>query len=97
MINSITSVTTKPRLSPKCRLRLDRLAGRSLLLYPERGLELNDSAAEIARLCTGEWTVHDIAEHLARTYVDASPDDIRRDLQDFLNTLAGLGLLQGFK
>lgn len=96
MINSMTSATTKPRLNPKVRLRLDRRTGRYLLLYPERGLELNTTATEIARLCTGEWTIDDIADHLARIYVDVSPDDITRDLQDFLNALAGRGLLQGF-
>jgi coenzyme PQQ biosynthesis protein PqqD len=93
----MTRATTRPRLSPKVRLRFDRRTGRYLLLYPETGLELNRTATEIAHLCTGERTVDDMADHLARTYVDVSPDDITRDLQGFLNALAGRGLLQGFK
>lgn len=91
----MSSVNARPRLSPKVRLRLDHRTGRSLLLYPERGLELNKTATEIARCCTGEWTIDDIADHLARTYGDVSSEDMRRDLQDFLHSLAGRGLLQG--
>jgi len=92
----ITSIA-RPRLSPKVRLRLDRRTGRSLLLYPETGLELNNSATEIAQLCTGDHTVDDIAGLVALAYDDASPADIRRAVHDFLNHLAGRGLLQGLQ
>ena len=95
MINSMTNATARPRLSPKARLRFDRRTGRYLLLYPERGLELNKTATEIARLCTGEWTVDDIAQHLARVYVDVSSGEITRNVRDFLNSLVGRCLLQG--
>jgi coenzyme PQQ biosynthesis protein PqqD len=66
-----------------------------LLLYPERGLELNKTASEIARLCTGEWTVDEIVLHLARRYVDVSSGEIKRHVGNFLAALAGRGLLQG--
>ena len=95
MINSVTNATARPRLSPKVRLRLDRRAGHYLLLYPERRLELNETATKIARLCTKEWTVDHMAQHLARVYVDVLPDDIRKDVHDFLTALANRGLLQG--
>lgn len=95
MTNGMTGAGVRPRLSPKVRLRFDRQTGRDLLLYPETGLELNRTAAEIARLCTGEWTVDDIALHLARAYADASPLEIKREMHNFLKTLAGRGLLQG--
>jgi coenzyme PQQ biosynthesis protein PqqD len=91
----MTITTPKLRLSPKVRLRFDRRTGRDMLLYPETGLELNRSATEIAHLCTGEWTIDDIAQHLARIYVDVSTVEIKRNVHDFLNTLAGRGLLQG--
>jgi len=95
MINSMTNATARPRLSPKARLRFDRRTGCYLLLYPERGLELNKTATEIARLCTGEWTVDDIVLHLARVYGDTSSGEIKRDVRNFLGALAGRGLLQG--
>ncbi len=90
----MSNVTVKPRLNRKVRLRFDRRTGRFLLLYPERGLELNSSAAEIARLCTGEWTVDGMTQQLAQIHVDASPDTITRDVQNFIETLAARGLLQ---
>ena len=95
MINSMTNARARPRLSPKVRLRFDRRTGRYLLLYPERGLELNKTATEIARLCTGEWTVDDIAQHLVRVYLDVSSVEITRNVHNFLNSLAGRGLVQG--
>ena len=55
------------RLAAKARLRRDRLTGKQFLLYPERGLELSDSAARIVQLCVGERAVAAI--------VDDSPDN----------------------
>jgi coenzyme PQQ biosynthesis protein PqqD len=93
MISSIA----RPRLKTKVRLRLDRRTGRSLLLYPETGLELNRTATDIAGLCTGDYTVDDIAGLVALAYGDVSPVDIRREVHAFLHTLAGRGLLQGLQ
>ena len=89
----MTLTTVRPRLSPKVRLRLDRRTGRHLLLYPETGLELNDTATAIARLCTGEWTIDGMVDHLTRAYDDRSPHEIRREVCGFLDILADRGLL----
>ena len=91
----MTAPAARPRLSRKVRLRFDRRSGRHLLLYPETGLELNRTATEIARLCTGAWTADDIVQHLARVYVDVPLEDIKQDVLDFLAILARRGLLQG--
>jgi coenzyme PQQ biosynthesis protein PqqD len=96
MTNSMTGNIPRPQLSPKVRLRFDRQTGRYLLLYPETGLELNRTATEIARLCTGEWTVDEIAQYLAQIHGEISLVEITRDVRDFLKTLAGRGLVQGF-
>lgn len=93
----MTSATARPQLSRKVRLRFDRKTGRYMLLYPEMGLDLNRTATEIARLCTGECTIDDITQRLVRTYADVSPVEIKRDVRDFLHTLAGRGLLQGLQ
>ncbi|MDF0673416.1 MAG: pyrroloquinoline quinone biosynthesis peptide chaperone PqqD [Nitrospira sp.] len=90
----MTLATVRPRLSPKVRLRFDRRTGRHLLLYPERGLELNDTATAIVRLCTGEWTIEDMVDHLTRAYDNGSPDEIKREVCKFLDVLADRGLLQ---
>jgi len=97
MTNSMSGDIATPQLSPKVRLRFDRQTGRFLLLYPETGLELSRTATEIARLCTGEWTVDEIVQHLAQSHTKTSPVEITRDVLAFLKTLAGRGLLQGVK
>ncbi|MDF0651556.1 MAG: pyrroloquinoline quinone biosynthesis peptide chaperone PqqD [Nitrospira sp.] len=84
----------RPRLSPKVRLKFDRRTDRYLLLYPETGLELNKSAMAIVHLCTGEWTIDEMVDHLIRVYTDVSPDEIRREVCGFLDVLADRGLLQ---
>jgi coenzyme PQQ biosynthesis protein PqqD len=93
MFNRITSATARPQLRSKVRLRVDPRTGHDILLYPERGLELNQTGTEIARLCTGVMTIADIEHHLARRYSDISPDEIRREVLYFLNALVGRGLI----
>ena len=93
MINA----TAKPDLNSKVRLRFDRRTGHYMLLYPETGLELNRTATEIARLCTGECTIDDMVQRLAQIYGDDSSFGITRDVHAFLNTLAARGLLQGMR
>ena len=44
-------LASRPRLASKVRLRFDARSGKQILLYPERGLELTDSAARIVALC----------------------------------------------
>jgi hypothetical protein len=60
---------SRPRLARKARTRHDPLSGRTLLLYPEHGLVLNDSAAAIVALCDGR-RVDDIARDLAAPLAD---------------------------
>ena len=49
--------TARVRLAPKARLRFDARSGKHVLLYPERGLELTESAARIAALCVEDRAV----------------------------------------
>lgn len=60
---------TRPVLSRKAKLRIDPLSGSTLLLYPESGLLLNDSAAAIVRLCDGR-EARDIAAVLGAPLAD---------------------------
>ena len=97
MTNSMTGDIVRPQFNRKVRLRFDRRTGHYLLLYPETGLELSRTATEIARLCTGERTVDEIAQYLAQIHGEISLVEITRDVCEFLKTLAGRGLVQGFK
>ena len=90
----MSCITARPRLSPKVRLRFDRRTGRYLLLYPEMGLDLNGTAMEIARLCTGENAVEDIVQRLTLIYDDVPSTIIERNVNTFLSALAARRLLQ---
>jgi len=87
------SLESRPRLAAKVRLRYDRKAERTMLLYPEKGLVLNATAADVAQLCTGEHTVGAIVAHLTAKYgQDATT--IEREVMIFLSALMERGLLQ---
>ena len=88
------ALDSRPRLAPKARIRFDRKTARYLLLYPERGLVLNPTAADIATLCTGELTVGAIVERLAEKYAPQPREQVERDVVSFLATLADRGLMQ---
>ncbi len=88
------STDTRPQLAAKARLRFDRKSTRYLLLYPERGLELNATAADIVRLCTGEHTVAGIVDRLVEKYSDRPRDVVEHETMSFLATLASRGLLE---
>ena len=83
----------RPRLAAKARVRFDRLTQRYLLLYPEKGLELNPTAADIVQLCTGENTLGQIADRLAEKYPKQPRAAIESEMQGFLAALAQRGLV----
>ena len=74
----------KPALAAKARLRFDKTTGGYLLLYPERGLALNPTAASILKLCNGELTVDGIVERLQGEYSDRPGAELRQDVIEFI-------------
>lgn len=60
---------TRPVLARKAKLRVDPSSGDTLLLYPESGLALNESAAAIVRLCDGR-AASEIAAELGAPIAD---------------------------
>ena len=83
----------RPRLAAKARLRYDRKSTRYMLLYPERGLVLNPTAADIVQLCTGEHTVEAIVERLAEKYASQPREAIAQEVLTFLDAMAARGLV----
>ena len=63
-----------------------------MLIYPERGLVLNEVAAAILELCDGARTVRDIAQTLA-IRSRATPEAVEADVVSFLETMKDKGLL----
>lgn len=83
----------RPALASKARLRRDKKSGRYLLLYPERGMELNSTSAEILKLCTGGPTVAEIVQALTERYAPTPGDVIEREVYGFLRSLRERALL----
>jgi coenzyme PQQ biosynthesis protein PqqD len=84
---------TRPRLSPRARARRDRVSGGTLLVYPERGLALTATAAEVVALLDGRHTVGAIVDALADAH--ATPRAVvERDVVAFLEALAARALLR---
>jgi coenzyme PQQ biosynthesis protein PqqD len=74
----------RPRLARGVRLQLDGTTGKSVLLFPEGILELNETAQEILTRCDGR-PLSDIARALAEEYhVDLATlaADVREILAD---------------
>ena len=80
------------RLAQKARLQHDRLTGTQFLLYPERGLELSESAARIVALCGEERTITAIVDELAAASGEPR-ERIETEVISFLEALDDRGLL----
>ena len=93
LLDSVYAAYFSPRLTSKARLRYDRKADKTMLLYPEKGLVLNATAADVARLCTGEHTVGAIVEQLAAKYSQDAAT-VQREVMALLGSLADRGLVQ---
>ena len=79
-----------PKLAKKARLRFDRHSGKHMLMYPERGLELNESAASIVKRCDGTKSVAQIVEELTKE----TGTDVTDDVISILDDLRKKGLLE---
>lgn len=86
--------SARPKLDRRVRLRFDRARGRHMLLYPERGMALNPSAAAIAELCSGEYSLAEIVERLHAANSGASRSQIEHDVRSFLRALQERALLR---
>lgn len=84
--------TSRPKLAGRASLRWDTRGRRFMLLHPERGMVLNDTAAEIVKLCDGERSVSEIVNHLKSHYDGAPAARIEERTLRFLDALAERGL-----
>jgi coenzyme PQQ biosynthesis protein PqqD len=85
---------SRPVVAAKARLRWDARTSRHLLLYPERGLILNPTAADVLQLCTGEHTVGAIVNRLADKYAPQPRESVEREVLAFLANMADRGLIR---
>jgi len=76
--------SVQPRLARGVRLETDSATGKSVLLFPEGIVELNETAHGILTRCDGR-TVSEIAQALAEEYdadLAALGTDVRETLAD---------------
>ena len=88
------SAASRPRLASKARLRFDRKTERTMVLFPEKGIELSASAADVMRLCDGERTVRAIVDRLSERYGTAERERVEREVLEFLNAMADRCLIE---
>ena len=84
----------RPKLASKAQLRFDRHSGQHLLVYPEKGLALNATAAELLGLCTGEHALDNIIEQLATRHPNTPRERIEREALALLDELSHRGLIE---
>jgi pyrroloquinoline quinone biosynthesis protein D len=78
------SDSARPQLAKGVRLQIDSITGKSVLLYPEGIVELNETAHEILSWCDGR-PVAEIVQRLAEEYdadVIALATDVHNTLTD---------------
>ena len=86
----------KPRLALGARVRVDRRDGTRVLLSPERGLRLGETAAAVVELCDGTRSFDAIVDALAARYEGADRRRIADDVRGLLADLRGRGLIVDF-
>jgi pyrroloquinoline quinone biosynthesis protein D len=82
----------RPRLARGVRLQADDATGKTVLLFPEGILELNETAGEILIRCDGR-TLRDILCELADEY-DEDPKTLAADVHETLLDLENRKLVQ---
>ena len=83
---------TRYRIASKARLVFDRTRGQHMLIYPERGLALNDVAHAILTLCNGELSVAQMVDALSQRF-STDREVIGRDVTAFIEQLVARGVL----
>ena len=82
--------SSRPALWRLARLDFDPVRQRPVLLYPEGAMLLNDTGAEILKLCNGQHTVAEIAAELGARY----NADVTADVAEYLSNLADRELVR---
>jgi pyrroloquinoline quinone biosynthesis protein D len=80
-------------LRNKARLIRRARTGAPLLVYPERALELNASAAEIVELLDGTRSLEEVIAELCKRHPDVPPEQIGDGVDRLVSALRCRALL----
>jgi len=92
MRETTMSDSAQPRIAKGVRLQLDSATGKTVLLFPEGIVELNETAQEILSRCDGR-TLSEIVRDLAEEY-DANPATLIADVRETLADLQQRKLIE---
>jgi pyrroloquinoline quinone biosynthesis protein D len=87
MINTETTL----RFSPMYRLQWEEAQQKFVILYPEGMVELNQSSAEILKLCDGSRDLPAIVAELEQKFATSG---LTNDVTNFLNVALQNGWIQ---
>jgi pyrroloquinoline quinone biosynthesis protein D len=77
--------------SPLHRLQWEEAQQKDVILYPEGMVELNQSSAEILKLCDGSRNVEQIVDELEQKF---STTGLTKDISNFLQSALQNGWIQ---
>ena len=86
--------TSHPRLPHGVRLTHNEAQGGWILLAPERVFKADAVAYEILKRCTGEASVDEIVDDLAKAFAGAPRERIHADVVKLIGGLADKKLLE---
>jgi coenzyme PQQ biosynthesis protein PqqD len=89
----VIELGSRPRLAAKARLRFDERSGKHMLLYPERGLELTDTAARITKLCGEGRSVAAMVDEMTAAFPGEPRARVEAEVLTLLRALDDRGLL----
>ena len=79
------------RIADGLRLQWEKSQAEYVLLYPEGMIKLNNSAAEILKLCDGHHSVTTIIAALKNKYTACNVTDLTQDIYNFLTEVLQKG------
>ncbi|HKU40412.1 MAG TPA: pyrroloquinoline quinone biosynthesis peptide chaperone PqqD [Polyangiales bacterium] len=85
--------SARPKLASKVRMRFDRHSQQHMLVYPDKGMLLNPSAAQILQYCTGQHSVAEIVQLLVAA-TGGEAGQVEADVQSFLGALLERALIR---
>lgn len=88
----LLSPSSKPRLKSHVRLQYDKIRQAWAVLSPEKIFWPDEVSLNILQLCDGEHQLPEMIAKLANTF-DASEDEIRQDVADFLQNWSDRSLV----
>jgi len=89
--NAPLNLQDKPGINPMYLFRWEEAENAYLLLYPEGIIKLNDAAAGILKLCSGDKTLEEIIAELKATFDGA---DLEDDVYNFMEMAVGKGWIK---